>query len=683
MLRILTLGGLAATSAEHPREPARARLQGLGLLARLAVAGERGLSRDKLIAYFWPDREERSALHSLSQALHRLRTDLGEDSLFQGTRILRLDPRHVTSDVGDLEHARSAGDDARVAELYAGPFLDGIFFEGAPEFERWVEDERRRLAAVYTAALRRLGMAAAAAGDHASAAKWWQRLLATDPLDGRVAWELVRSIAASGDEAGALREARLHRAIVRTELQRDADPPIVDFLESAERRGRAQPAPRSPPAPAEPSDDASGLTADQLCARARQRFFSFTAEGIAEGIRYAKRAIQLEPGHALAHVTLAWLYILQSQAFDARELRTRAIACCMRAREIDPGLADVYLALGWAAHLDERFDEAETFGRQGVALDPAYAFGHCVLGWAYLNHGLRTGRWDRCTMSVGSLRTALSVQPRDPHSLMALTAIHLAAGRYEEAQAFVERAMELETSPAGEIPMIASLTLLGLVQMRRGLMNDSRATLDRAAATYASARQIFAPYVNALTLCALGDHERLAGQYDEAVSLYMRARALLDEMPGLIGSGYLAVRLETRLAGAFRTLRMRPGEQRHAQQATRLTATREGYAFNWCWGVTEGEMHYDWAVYHAARADLDGTLATLRQAADFGWREIAMLVLEPAFATFRGERELQRLAEEIGARPNLGEQAAAGGSLSVGEEIERKPRSGSGPDARR
>ena len=675
MLRILTLGGLAATSTDRSPQAARARLQGLGLLARLAVAGERGLSRDKLVAYFWPDRDERSALHSLSQALHRLRADLGEEALFEGTRILRLNPNHVSSDVGDLEAAHRAGDDTRVADLYVGPFLDGIYFEGAPDFERWIDEERRRIAGVHASALRRLGAAASAREDHAAAAKWLQRLLATDPLDGRIAWEVIQALDAAGDDAGALREARLHRSLVRTELQRDADRRIVDFVERIERREPARTTVRVTVAAApDHADDVAGLTADQLCARARQRFFSFTADGIAEGVRYAQRAIDLDPGQALSHVTLAWLYILQSQAFDAHALRARATACALRARELDPRLADGPLALGWIAHLDERFDEAEALAQEGVALDPAYSFAHMVLGWAHLNHGLRMGRWDKCAKSVASLRTTLSIQPRDPHAVLALSALHVAAGRYDEARAFLERAMELETAPVGEVPMIASITLLGMVQMRRREIAESRASLERAAATYAGARQIFAPYVNALTHCALGDLERFAGRHDEAVTHYVRARGLLDITPGLIGNGYLAVRLETRLAGAFRTLRMRPGEERHAQAAARLTSTRKIYAFNWCWGVSEGEMYYDWAVYHAIRADRTALLETLRRAADFGWRETAMLGIEPAFAAFRQDPELQRLAAEIDARPTLDDEGVKGGALSPRDEVLRSLR---------
>lgn len=240
MLRVLTLGGLAIECPERPLATTHARLQGLGLLARLATAGERGVSRQKLVGCFWPDKPEQAALHSLSQALHRLRAELGIGELVVGTRILRLDPAQVTSDVADLDEAHRANDLDRVAALYAGPFLDGIYFHDAPELERWIESERRRLSVIHATALRELARKAAAAGDHECASRWWQRVLAEDPLDGGVASELVHSLAAAGDEARALREARTHELLVRNELGIEPDGCIRSFLDRHASPRKAQ-----------------------------------------------------------------------------------------------------------------------------------------------------------------------------------------------------------------------------------------------------------------------------------------------------------------------------------------------------------------------------------------------------------------------------------------------------------
>jgi hypothetical protein len=128
---------------------------------------------------------------------------------------------------------------------------------------------------------------------------------------------------------------------------------------------------------------------------------------------------------------------------------------------------------------------------------------------------------------------------------------------------------------------------------------------------------------------------------------------MLDSSPALIGAGHLAVRLQTRLAGVFRRLRMRFEEERHAGEARALTETRVHYSFNWCWGVSEAELHYDWAVYHAECSDGDATRASLYRAMDYGWRETSQLDVEPAFAASRASDDMRATLDEAGRRPGL------------------------------
>jgi DNA-binding SARP family transcriptional activator len=655
VFRILTLGGLTVESTERPAPMLQARLQGLGLLARLAVAGERGVSRDKLVGYFWPEKDERSALHSLSQALHRVKTELGSDTLVAGTRILRLDPEQISSDATDLTAAHANGDDARTVDLYSGPFLDGIFFNGAPEFERWIEETRQRFADYYAGALRRLAAAATREGDHASAARWRKQLLATDPLDGRLAFDLVQALAAADDLAGAQREARLHQALVRAELQTEPDPRISEFLDRHERgniNGTRPPvarvvSSRGPPA------DVDVLTADELCARARQFFLTLTELGIVDGIRYARRAIELEPQNAQAHVTLGWLFVILSQATRTGNAREQGAMHARRAAELDPDLVDVPLALAWIGQLNEDFEDADSHACRAVAMQPTYPMAHYILGWVRLNYALRRGCWNKCFDSVESLSRALEMNARDPHSLMGLASMYMLDGAYDAAQRALDRLVDMELAPVGDIRMIGGFTMRGLLRIRRGEWDQARDDLQHAIADYSNAPQIFTPYVLALTQCAMGDLERRVGRYDEAVACYVRALAQLDRMPELIGAGYLAVRLETRLAVSFRRLFMLPETERHARNATRLTATRSTYCFNFCWGVSEPEMHYDWAVYHAACGDRAAMLNELRAATDHGWREFTLLDHEPAFASYHGDPEVAALRERASNRPSL------------------------------
>jgi DNA-binding SARP family transcriptional activator len=53
MLRLRTFGGLALDPST-PLERVAVRRRPLVLLALLAAAGERGMSRDKITGYLWP-----------------------------------------------------------------------------------------------------------------------------------------------------------------------------------------------------------------------------------------------------------------------------------------------------------------------------------------------------------------------------------------------------------------------------------------------------------------------------------------------------------------------------------------------------------------------------------------------------------------------------------------------------
>ena len=142
MLRMRLLGGAVVERDSGPAGGAAAQRKSLAVLALLVVSGERGVSRDKILAYLWPEGEPEKAAHRLTQILYAVRRDLDTDDLFLGSGELRLNPERFSSDVRELLAARHAGDLARAVELYAGPFLDGFFLTDAPEFERWVETKR-------------------------------------------------------------------------------------------------------------------------------------------------------------------------------------------------------------------------------------------------------------------------------------------------------------------------------------------------------------------------------------------------------------------------------------------------------------------------------------------------------------------------------------------------------------
>lgn len=214
----------------------------LALLALLALAPNRRASRDKLVALLWPDADPDRARNLLNVSTYTLRTALGEQALVTVGDDLQLGTDVVHVDVIDFESRIHRQEFEEAATLYRGPLLDGFFLSEAPEFERWLEEERQRLASEYRKALEVLAIAARDRNAYQAAVEWWKRRAAQDPYDSRVALEFMQALDASGNPAGALQHAALHQRRLHEEFGLAEAPEIA----AAAERIRHQPATRAP-----------------------------------------------------------------------------------------------------------------------------------------------------------------------------------------------------------------------------------------------------------------------------------------------------------------------------------------------------------------------------------------------------------------------------------------------------
>jgi DNA-binding SARP family transcriptional activator/TolB-like protein len=267
MVSLNLLGGATLEGADGPFSGPSTQRHRLALLALLAAACPRPLTRDKLVGYLWAERDTRHARNLLKQSVHVLRRALGEGAILSSGDELRLDPRAVQCDLVAFEEAVSSGDRELAVSLYAGPFLDGFFLGDAPEFERWADGERDRLRHAAATALKGLAEEKAAAGELAAAAECWRRLAAEDPHSARVTLRLMEALVAAGDPAAALRQARLHGVLMEQEFDAGPDADVVDLAEriragantnEAPTAAATDPAPRAnrpdPPQPPDPSE---------------------------------------------------------------------------------------------------------------------------------------------------------------------------------------------------------------------------------------------------------------------------------------------------------------------------------------------------------------------------------------------------------------------------------------------
>lgn len=267
MLYLRTFGGLSVEVDGAPPGGAAQQRKPLALLGVLAAAGPRGISRDKLLAYLWPDADAEHARAALKQTCYALRRDLHAPDLFLGTTELGLNTAVIESDLQRFQQALERGDAARAFEAYAGPFLDGFHVRGVPEFEHWVDGERERLAAQACAAVEELARDAAARGDTAGAIAWWRRRAALDPISTQGALGLMRALAATGERAEAVRYGRMYQILVREQLDVEPAAEVAALTEELQRQTGERP----PSAPGTPSGyrRASGAVPESLRRRPR------------------------------------------------------------------------------------------------------------------------------------------------------------------------------------------------------------------------------------------------------------------------------------------------------------------------------------------------------------------------------------------------------------------------------
>jgi predicted ATPase/DNA-binding SARP family transcriptional activator len=185
------------------------------------------VTREQVLALFWPDHDRTSAQQILRTSLHGLRKALGgalqvsDDTLALAPDV-EVDTRRFErylATPGDLETL------AATLVLYRGDFLTGFSLPDAEEFDDWIAATRERYRQL---ALRGFGMLAqlqVERHDYAAAQDSLARALVLNPLQEDIQRAAMRVDYLSGDRAGAIRRYEQLRRLLDDEL---GVPPMDD-----------------------------------------------------------------------------------------------------------------------------------------------------------------------------------------------------------------------------------------------------------------------------------------------------------------------------------------------------------------------------------------------------------------------------------------------------------------------
>jgi TolB-like protein/DNA-binding winged helix-turn-helix (wHTH) protein len=162
-----------------------------------------------------------------------------------------------------------------------------------------------------------------------------------------------------------------------------------------------------------------------------------TVEAIDTSAEYFRRAIEKDPGFALAYAGLADSYLARATGFP-QEFDPKAKAAASRALELDEDLAEAHAALG-AEKADFEYDwqGAEREFKRAIELNPNYADAHYRYAWTYLTP---LGRSEE---AISEMKKALELDPfsRIYNTVFGLTYFY--ARKYDQAEEQFKKAIEI------------------------------------------------------------------------------------------------------------------------------------------------------------------------------------------------------------------------------------------------
>jgi TolB-like protein/Tfp pilus assembly protein PilF len=364
-----------------------------------------------------------------------------------------------------------------------------------------------------------------------------------------------------------------------------------------------------------------------------------------------RRRLEKQPTQNLAAYDL---YLRAEQEPD----RLKAIAMQEKVVQLDPGFADAHASIAYhmvmlSSSRDRRYlASALEAARRAVSSDPSLPSAHMTLATVYLEMGLISDA------RLSYLR-AIDLNPNDGPSMKNLSVLELGQGRYDEAFLWGLRAFR--TSPikgandyyhaalptflldegAGgrwlreaerRFPGDARIQiLLALLDARRGRMADALVRARRLAAE---------PDPDAEALALGAELTYVSGESDAE----RYTERLFGQMPGITGNFWFLME-SPRVRYAH--LLARAG--RHGL-AERLLAAADAEAVEALErGHQSPRMWVERAIIHALRREHDATLAFLERAYDAGLRDDVMLTLHPALAGMKESVRYQALVRRIGA----------------------------------
>jgi len=171
--------------------------------------------------------------------------------------------------------------------------------------------------------------------------------------------------------------------------------------------------------------------------RGRQFFYQFRRRGYDFARQMFSRAIELDPNYARAYAGVANCYSYLYMYWDATEENLKASEdASRRALQLDPDLAEAYVARGLATALGKKYDEAQKEFEKAIRLDPKLFDAYYFYARACFQQG-------RLELAAHMFEQAAQVNPEDFQAPSMLAMVYEGQGRLAEAEAAHRRSLRV------------------------------------------------------------------------------------------------------------------------------------------------------------------------------------------------------------------------------------------------
>jgi len=203
----------------------------------------------------------------------------------------------------------------------------------------------------------------------------------------------------------------------------------IAFILIAGLSGYSQPATSNASRQQDSSQQNSGTQSQDAQVLVRQGQEYLRDRQYNEAMEVLRRAIQIQPDLAVAHLQLGLTLLAVGRAEQAMAEMKRAI-------ELDPNDAHAYVGLGNAASAMRRYAEAIDAYKQAISLDSNYPAAYANLGQAY-------GITLRYQESAEAYQQALRIDPNNAGVLNGLGIAQFRLGQHEEGIETLKRAVRI------------------------------------------------------------------------------------------------------------------------------------------------------------------------------------------------------------------------------------------------